>query len=72
MSTIKKFKEKFIAETDFAVKFKDAKTAEDVVELAKSEGFEITVEDIKELRDSELENVAGGNEISEMIRILLP
>jgi predicted ribosomally synthesized peptide with nif11-like leader len=64
MSTIKEFKEKLISEADFAAKFKDAKTAEEAVELAKAEGFEITVQDIKELSDEELSDVAGGNDVN--------
>jgi predicted ribosomally synthesized peptide with nif11-like leader len=64
MSTIKEFKEKFVAEPEFAARFKDAKTAEEVVELARAEGFEIAAEDLRELSDEELEKVAGGRHVA--------
>jgi predicted ribosomally synthesized peptide with nif11-like leader len=63
MSTIKEFKEKVAKDVEFASKFKDVKTAEEAVALAKAEGFEITVEEIKELSESDLEGIAGGNTI---------
>jgi predicted ribosomally synthesized peptide with nif11-like leader len=60
MSAIKEFKERLIAASEFAAKFRDAKTAEEVVELAKAEGFEITAAELDELADDELKGVAGG------------
>jgi predicted ribosomally synthesized peptide with nif11-like leader len=60
MGTIKEFKERLIAAPEFAAKFKDAKTPEEAVELAKAEGFEITAAELDELADDELKDVAGG------------
>jgi predicted ribosomally synthesized peptide with nif11-like leader len=60
MSTIKEFKENLFTDAEFSAKFKEKETAEEIVELAKADGFEITVKDINELSDEELSNVAGG------------
>jgi len=60
---VKEFKEKIIADPAFAAKFADVKSVEDLVTLAKKEGFVFTVEDVKnntELTTAELEEAAGG------------
>lgn len=60
---VKEFKEKIAADADFAAKFENVKTAEELVELATKEGYSFTVDDVKsntELIDAELEAVAGG------------
>jgi predicted ribosomally synthesized peptide with nif11-like leader len=72
MRTIKDFKEKLIADAEFAAKFKDAKTAEEIVDLAKAEGFDISVANLWELSDEELENAAGGLKINLPIDIIKP
>jgi len=60
---VKEFKEKIIADPAFAAKFANVKSAEELVSLAKKEGFTFTVEDVKnntELTAAELEGAAGG------------
>lgn len=60
---VKEFKEKIIADPAFAAKFANVKNAEELVSLAKKEGFAFTVEDVKnntELTAAELEGAAGG------------
>ena len=47
----------------FAKKFEGCKSAEDFVEVAKKEGYDITVDDIEnglELSDEDMVKVAGG------------
>jgi predicted ribosomally synthesized peptide with nif11-like leader len=66
MAGVKDFKEKVAADEAFAAKFKDVKSAEELVELASKEGFSFTVADVNEnseLIDAELEAVAGGRTI---------
>lgn len=61
---IKEFSEKVKADSAFAAKFKNAKTPAQIVELAKAEGYNFTVEDIKavsNLSDADLDGVAGGS-----------
>jgi len=63
---IKEFKEKIIADPAFAAKFANVENAEDLVSMAKKEGFAFTVEDVKnntELTAAELEGAAGGASI---------
>lgn len=63
---VREFKEKIAADSDFAAKFENVSTAEELVELATKEGYSFTVEDVKnntELIDAELEAVAGGASI---------
>ena len=60
---VKEFMEKIAADADFAAKFENVKTAEELVELATKAGYSFTVDDVKsntELNDAELEAVAGG------------
>lgn len=68
MAGITEFKEKVAADEAFAAKFKDVKSAEELVEIAAKEGFTFTVDDITEsteLSDDELETAAGGRAIFE-------
>ena len=55
----------------FAKKFEGCKSAEDFVEVAKKEGYDITVDDIEndlELSDEDMAKVAGGwGEITKLI-----
>lgn len=63
---VKEFKEKIVADKDFAAKFENIETAEELVKKASEEGFNFTVDDVKkntELIDEELETVAGGASI---------
>ncbi len=63
---VKEFKEKIIADPEFASKFANAKNPEEVVSLAKDNGFSFTVEDINnntELTAAELEGATGGGSI---------
>jgi len=67
MAGLKDFKEKLIQDEAFAKKFEGADTPEKVVSIAKTEGFNFTVEDVKnntELTDVELKAVAGGGSIA--------
>ncbi len=60
---VKEFKEKLMADEEFAAKFKDVKTVEELIEKASKEGYEFTAEDVQsnvELSDDELESAAGG------------
>jgi predicted ribosomally synthesized peptide with nif11-like leader len=66
MAGITEFKEKVAADEAFAAKFKDVKSAEELVEIAAKEGFTFTVDDITEsteLSDDDLEAAAGGRTI---------
>ena len=40
----------------------EAKCPDDVVSFAKEHGYELTAEKVTELRDAELEGVAGGSD----------
>ncbi len=57
------FRKKLVADSDFAAKFADCKSPENLVEAAAKEGYSFTVEDInanRELLPEELEKVSGG------------
>ena len=57
------FRRKLAADPEFGAKFKDCRTPEALVEAAAKEGFEFTLDDIRnntEILPEELENVAGG------------
>lgn len=59
---IKEFMLRIREDTDFAEMFKGMETPEEVVALAKREGYDFTVEDIKnntELTDEELDMASG-------------
>ncbi len=62
----KEFKEKLMSDKEYAKKYADAETAEDVVEIASRDGYNFTAEDVKnnsELTEAELEAAAGGTTI---------
>jgi predicted ribosomally synthesized peptide with nif11-like leader len=66
MAGIKEFAEKAAADKDFAAKFENVQSAEELVKLASEEGFSFTVDDVNEnseLSDDDLEGVAGGRSI---------
>jgi predicted ribosomally synthesized peptide with nif11-like leader len=66
MAGVKAFKEKIIKDEAFAKKFENVGTPEGLVSAAKAEGFDFTVEDVKnntELTEIELSAVAGGASI---------
>ena len=57
------FKEKLLADPEFAKKFADIKSIDELVDAAAKEGYTFTAEDIKngsELSDEEIESAAGG------------
>ena len=59
----KEFKEKVVSDKAFAEKVKALKSVEAAVDLGKAEGYEFTVDDVKnnsELTEAELAAVAGG------------
>ena len=61
--SITEFKEKVSSDKEFAEKFKDVKTVEELIERAAKEGYEFTVEDVKnsvEINDEQLDDAAGG------------
>lgn len=56
---VQEFKEKIVNDKAFAEKFKDVTTPEQLVEVATKEGFNFTVEDVKNatgLDDLELQS----------------
>ena len=57
---LKAFLEKAKADTSLQEKLKAAKSPEDVVGVAKEQGYEFTADKITELSEEELEGVAGG------------
>ncbi len=60
---VNEFKEKVTSDKEFAEKFKDVKTVEELIERAAKEGYEFTVEDVKnsvEISDEQLDDAAGG------------
>ena len=61
---LKAFLEKVKSDTTLQEKLKSAKTAVDVVGIAKEYGHEFTSDTINQLRDEELEGVSGGNIVS--------
>jgi predicted ribosomally synthesized peptide with nif11-like leader len=66
MAGVKEFKEKVIQDEGFAKKFSDVQSPEALVSLAKDNGFDFTVDDVKnntELTETELNAVAGGASI---------
>ena len=57
------FKEKLAADPEFAKKFADIKSVDELIDAAAKEGYTFTAEDIKnsaELSDEEIESAAGG------------
>ena len=59
---LKEFNEKIHQDKEFAAKFRDLRTLEDLVAAAAKEGFTFTVDDIKkqtELTDDELDRASG-------------
>jgi predicted ribosomally synthesized peptide with nif11-like leader len=66
MAGVKAFKEKVIQDEAFAQKFAKVQTPEELVTLAKAEGFDFTVADVKnntELVEAELAAISGGGSI---------
>ena len=58
---LKAFLEKVKADTSLQEKLKSAKSPEQVVSIARENGYELTTDKIIQFRDEELEGVAGGN-----------
>ncbi len=60
----KKFiKERFMSDAAFATKFKDVQTDEQIIALAKAEGY-----NLEQLSEEELDNVAGGSALGDKIK----
>ena len=57
MAGLKEFKTRIESDAEFAAKFKGAQTDEQLIALAKAEGY-----DLEQLSDDELDHVAGGCE----------
>ena len=60
---INELQEKIKTDSALAEKFKGCKNLDEVIELAKAEGYEITIEDIEKLTDvsaEDLTKAAGG------------
>ena len=57
---LKAFLEKIKADTTIQDKLKAAKSPEDVVDIAKEHGHEFTADKFSQLREEELERLAGG------------
>ena len=57
---LKAFLAKVKADTSLQEKLKAAKSPEDVVGIAKEQGYEFTADKITELSEDELDGVAGG------------
>lgn len=63
MSDYMDFRKKLVNDRDFAAKFKDCHTVEDLVAAAGREGFRFTAEEVRnntEILPEELATVAGG------------
>ena len=61
------FRKKLVSDCDFAAKFKDCHTVEDMVAAAGREGFRFTAEEVRnntEILPEELATVAGGVHIA--------
>lgn len=67
MSDYMDFRKKLVNDRDFAAKFKDCHTVEDLVAAAGREGFRFTAEEVRnntEILPEELATVAGGVSIA--------
>ena len=63
MKGFKEFKERFMSDVAFATKFKGAQTDEQIIALAKAEGY-----NLEHLSEEELDNVAGGSTLGDKIK----
>lgn len=63
MKGFKEFKERFMSDVAFATKFKGAQTDEQIIALAKAEGY-----NLEQLSEDELDNVAGGSTLGDKIK----
>ena len=59
---LKAFLAKVKGDSSLQEKLKAAKSPEDVVDIAKEHGCELTAQKITKLRDTELESVVGGSD----------
>ncbi len=60
---LKEFKERILNDAEYAKKFADVQSTEDLVKLASKDGYIFSAEDYEnnsELTDAELEAAAGG------------
>ena len=58
---LKAFLEKVNADSNLQEKLKSAKSPEQVVSIAREIGYELSANEIIQLREEDLEGVAGGN-----------
>ncbi len=74
MKSREEFKERLENDNAFKEKFKDVKSTEDVIRIARELDYDITEDDVyyESLDDAALENVSGGGDttINEMITSL--
>lgn len=74
MKSREEFKERLEKDNAFKEKFKDVKSTEDVIRIARELDYDITEDDVyyESLDDAALENVSGGGDttINEMITSL--
>lgn len=61
MSTLDEFRERVLNDKEFVRKFGDAKDKEDILKIAKNNGYNFTNSDLKNKElDDVLEKIAGG------------
>ena len=62
MAGMKEFRARFESDTTFAEKFANVTSGNEVLAIAKANGYDLTADNFKNeiLSDEELDNVAGG------------
>ena len=65
LEQLKAFIDKIKGDSNLREKLKAANSAEEVVSIAKDHGHNFTVEHINEIRQDQLEKIAGGGECVE-------
>ena len=63
MAGLKEFKTRIESDEAFKGKFRGAKNENELIALAKTEGY-----DLEQLSEEELDNVAGGSAVGEKIK----
>ena len=72
MNSIDEFKKRLKDDEYFKKYFKDVKSTEDVIKIAKQKGYDLTKctrQDEQELREDMLADVAGGSKTPEIIDV---
>ena len=62
MKGFKEFKSRIESDAEFAAKFKGVENESQAIALAKAEGY-----DLEQLSDEELDNVAGGSALGDVV-----